>query len=149
MCLIVSWVTAETALGALILILAGFVFIGTQEWLVPSARRDFSKSAVEFFGYGGINFVVFSWAIVPRIQDWSSLSFSGWDYVLTPVVSIVAPFLAAILWVRLSHSNTLEKLSGMGAGRRTPEPAAWDAPAPTCSCTASSSSWLVPSSLPA
>lgn len=121
-----AWVTPESILGALILILPGFVFVMTQERLVPTSRRDFSKSAIEFFGYGATNFVVFAWAILPRIEDWSHLHFSGWDYLIAPSIAVVAPFVSAVGWVRLSQSSVLERLAGMGESRRTPEPTAWD-----------------------
>jgi hypothetical protein len=116
----------ESVLIALALVLPGFVFIAIREGMVPSPRRDFSKSFWEFFGYGATNFMLFAWYLVPRVQQWGEGDVKNADYFAAPLIAVVVPAIASVAWIRASRSGLLERLAGMGDSRRTPEPAAWD-----------------------
>ena len=48
----------------LILTVPGFVSLKVYDLLIPSERRDFSKSLLEVIGYSALNFALLSWLII-------------------------------------------------------------------------------------
>lgn len=112
-------------LGAVIL-LPGFVYVQVRELIVPSPRRDFSKSVVEFLGYSAVNYVIFAWPLLASLTRWRALEFHWSDYVALLIITILFPAAAAVTQIRASGLNLLDRLAGTGLSTRSVEPTAWD-----------------------
>lgn len=116
----------ESLLIGSILILPGFVHISIYEWLIPSPRRDFSKSIIELIGYGALNYVLLAPVIITRVASWIELSYAWWDFLIIFGIVVLIPVLAVGLRIRLSGSMKLAKMFGLEGSSSTPEPTAWD-----------------------
>ena len=86
----------------LVLFIPGFISVKVYDLLIPSARRDFSKSLYEVFGFSFLNFAALSWLIIP-IHTGNFFASHKIEYsILIFIIFLVAPALWPILYIKLS-----------------------------------------------
>jgi len=93
----------------LVLFIPGFISVKVYDLLIPSARRDFSKSLYEVFGFSFLNFAALSWLIIPihtgNFFDSHKIVYS----ILIFIIFLVAPTLWPILYIKLSSWGPIAK----------------------------------------
>lgn len=94
---------------SLVFILPGFISLVVYDYLIPSLKRDFSKSIIEIVCFSTLNFIVFSFLIYLNIKyD----SFNNYWYLFYPsllIVFIIMPTLWPIIFIKFSNTNFFKK----------------------------------------
>ena len=85
----------------LLLFIPGFISLKVYDLLVPSERRDFSKSLFEVIGYSALNFAALSWLIVLVHANGFPAAHSAWYLLAIIFVLFIAPVLWPCLWLKL------------------------------------------------
>jgi len=78
----------------LIFFLPGFVSLRIYDLLIPSPRRDFSKSVFEVVGYSALNFGALYWLIYLIHQDNFPVAHAFWYFFFLVLIMVGVP----ILW---------------------------------------------------
>lgn len=81
----------------LLFFVPGFISVKVYDLLVPSERRDFSKSVFEVVGYSALNFAALSWLIITLV---SSVPLFSNAYIFTLSVLLIL-FFFPIVWPML------------------------------------------------
>jgi hypothetical protein len=90
----------------LLFFVPGFLMIQVYDLLVPSPRRDFSKSLFEAVAYSAVNFGVFS----PLIYLMRSGFFAPfWYWVCVTMILVVAPVVWSVLFLCARKSKWFRK----------------------------------------
>lgn len=93
----------------LIFFIPGFISIKVFSLMVPTERRDFSKSVLEVIGYSCLNFAALSWLIIP-IHSGEFESKHRFLYALLLFVIIfIVPVLWPVVFVKLSSWKWVAK----------------------------------------
>lgn len=87
----------------------GFISIKVYDLLVPSERRDFSKSIFEAVGYSSLNYAFWSWLIfLMHTGDFYSYH-KIWYYVFFFLIIFVSPVIWPVLFFKLSSRSFISK----------------------------------------
>lgn len=85
----------------LLLFIPGFISLKVWDLLVPSERRDFSKSVVEAIAYSAINFALLFWLVdylsTPNVAQSSPKLYFWGNFVLFFAFPVFWPI--ALLWL--------------------------------------------------
>lgn len=93
----------------LIFFIPGFISIKVYDLLVPSERRDFSKSLYEVIGYSTLNFAALSWLIILIHSENFYVAHKGWYFIFLLLIICIAPALWPILFFKLSSWEPIAK----------------------------------------
>lgn len=87
----------------LIFFVPGFISIKVYDLLVPSERRDFSKSLLEAVSFSCVNFALLYWAIVVIHSPSFQSAHPAWFYLASLVILFIAPVLWPVLYAKILH----------------------------------------------
>jgi len=93
----------------LVFFIPGFISIKVYDLLVPSERRDFSKSLFEAIGYSSLNFAVLSWLIILIHSKSFYSNNKAWYLIILFLIICVVPVLWPILYLKLSSWRPIAK----------------------------------------
>lgn len=93
----------------LVLFIPGFISIKVYDLLIPSARRDFSKSLIEVIGYSSLNFAALSWLIILIHSGDFYAHHKACYFTLLFFVMFIAPALWPVLFLKLSSWRPIAK----------------------------------------
>jgi hypothetical protein len=98
----------------------GFISIKVYDLLVPTEKRDFSKSVLEVISYSCINFALLFWILILINQESFYAQYKFWYFGLTFLVIFISPITWPIILKNLLSSKFLK-------GKIIhPTPKAWD-----------------------
>ena len=86
----------------LVLFIPGFISTKVYDLLVPSARRDFSKSLLEVIGYSSLNFAALSWLIILIHSGNFYSRCTVWYFALLFLIIFIIPISWPIVFLKLS-----------------------------------------------
>lgn len=93
----------------LIFILPGFISLVVYDYMIPSIKRDFSKSIIEIICFSTLNFIALSILIYLNIKfkyyDTSIILF----YFSLLIIFIIMPAIWPMLFVKLSNTKLFKK----------------------------------------
>ena len=104
----------------LVFFVPGFVSLKVYDLLVPSERRDFSKSLYDAVAYSALNFAALLWLIVRMRPNWIAGDLTAAWYWSAFVLFVAGP---AVWPVLLLSIRRLPPLTGYIAD---PNPRVWD-----------------------
>ncbi len=93
----------------LILFIPGFISIKVYDLIIPSEKRDFTKSIFEVIGYSALNFAIFSWVIAIIHSNSFPIEHELSYYILLFIIFFVGPIIWPILFLKL---RTIKKIQG-------------------------------------
>ena len=86
----------------LIFFIPGFISIKIFDLIVPSERRDFSKSLFEAIGYSSLNFALLSWLIILIHSGDFYLRNKIWYFLFLILILFIMPAIWPLLFRLLS-----------------------------------------------
>lgn len=92
---------SDTLRLIVIFFVPGFISMKVYDLLVPSSRRDFSKSLMEAISFSCINFALTYWAIVAIHTNGFVSDHPFWYYVASVLILFVAPILWPIGYLKI------------------------------------------------
>lgn len=93
----------------LVFFIPGFISIKIYDLLVPSERRDFSKSLLEVIGYSSLNFAALFWLIIPIHSENFYVHYKILYFILLLIIIFIIPILWPILFLKLSTLKPISK----------------------------------------
>lgn len=93
----------------LVFFIPGFISIRIYDLLVPSERRDFSKSLFEAIGYSSLNFAALFWLIIPIHSGNFYVHHKLWYFIFLLLIICVIPIFWPILFLKLSTWKPISK----------------------------------------
>ena len=93
----------------LVFILPGFISLVVYDFLIPSIKRDFSKSIIEIICFSTLNFIVLSILIYVNYQYdfYHSCLFLFFPSLL--IIFLVMPALWPIIFIKISNTELFKK----------------------------------------
>ena len=92
-----------------ILFIPGFIAIKVYDLLVPSERRDFSKSLFEVIGYSCLNFAALSWLIILIHSGSFHVRHKAWYFIFLFFIIFIVPVLWPIFLLKLCSWRPIAK----------------------------------------
>ena len=99
----------EKILLFLVFILPGFISLIIYDYLIPSAKRDFSKSVIEIVCFSTLNFIVLSFIIYLNIRYEFYINYWCFFYPSLLIVFIIMPALWPIIFIKFSNTKFFKK----------------------------------------
>ncbi len=93
--------SSETLRLILIFFVPGFISIKVYDLLVPSERRDFSKSLFEAISFSCVNFALTYWAIVAIHSNNFQINNPFCYYISSILILFVAPVLWPLIYFKI------------------------------------------------
>ncbi len=87
----------------LIFFLPGFISIKIYDLLIPSEKRDFSKSLFEVIGYSALNFAALSWLIILIHSGYFYREHKFWYLIILLLIIFVIPILWPMLILKILY----------------------------------------------
>jgi hypothetical protein len=104
----VDWELNKIALF-LVFVLPGFISLFVYDQLIPSIKRDFSKSIIEIMCFSTLNFIVLSFLIYLNLKFEYYTYYQTLFYFSLLLVFILMPVLWPFFFVRFSKSKFFRK----------------------------------------
>ncbi|MFZ5947463.1 MAG: DUF6338 family protein [Stygiobacter sp.] len=89
----------------LVFILPGFISLVVYDYLIPSTKREFSKSIIEVVCFSTLNFIVLSFLIYLNLKYESYNNSLIVFYLSLLIVFIIMPALWPIIFVKFSNTK--------------------------------------------
>jgi hypothetical protein len=93
----------------LIFFIPGFISIKIYDLLIPSEKRDFSKSIFEVIGFSAINFAALSWFIILIHSGNFYRDHRAWYFLALLIVIFVIPILWPIILLKVLSWSPIAK----------------------------------------
>lgn len=93
----------------LIFFIPGFISIKIYDLLVPSERRDSSKSLFEVISYSAINFAALSWLIIFIHSENFYTTYIWWYFISIFLILFITPILWPFLILKLLSWELIAK----------------------------------------
>ena len=93
----------------LIIFTPGFVSLRVYDLLVPSTKRDFSKSIFEILGYSFFNFAALFWLVIPLFSNSFYNDHRFWFIVFGLITFLIAPSIWPFLWLKLTTFDLVNR----------------------------------------
>ena len=93
----------------LIFLVPGFISLRVYDLLVPSKRRDFSKSLFEVISYSAWNYATLFWLIDIIHSDDFYIKYKIWYVLALLFILIIMPIIWSVLFLRLSQWKPIAK----------------------------------------
>lgn len=87
----------------------GFISIKVYDLLVPSEKRDFSKSIFEVVGYSSLNYAFWSWLIFLMHTGGFYNDHKVWYFLFVVLIMFISPLIWAVLFFKLSSWSFVSK----------------------------------------
>jgi len=93
--------SSETLRLILIFFVPGFISMKVYDLLIPSEKRDFSKSLFEAISFSCVNFALTYWAIVAIHSGNFQDTYPFYFYISSILILFIAPILWPLLYLKI------------------------------------------------
>ncbi|MFA6924678.1 MAG: DUF6338 family protein [Bacteroidales bacterium] len=93
----------------LLFFIPGFIAMKIYQLIISSEKTNFSEAIFEAIGFSCINFVLFSWVLIPIHRNNFYEEYTLWYYILMFLILFVTPVLLSILFICLTKLKFFKK----------------------------------------